>query len=51
MKKWLRTFHDLALGLFVNAVYSITQGELNEANTYVIVLMVGVIFITNKEMK
>ena len=51
MKKWLKTFHDLALGLFVNAIYSITQGDLNEANFYVVILMIGVIFVTNKEME
>ena len=50
MKKWLKTFHDLALGLFVNGVYAITQGDLSIANFYVIGGSAFIIFVTNKEM-
>ena len=49
-KRWIKTFHDLALGLFVNAVYSLTQGDLNLSNLYVMGLMIIVIFMTNKEI-
>jgi len=48
MNKWIRTFHDIALGLFINSIYSLTQGDLNIANFYVLSVSIITIYITNK---
>ena len=48
MSRWIKTFHDIALGLFINAIYGLTQGDLNLANFYVLIVSVIAIYITNK---
>jgi len=47
----LKTLHDIALGFFINAGYSITQGGDIFANTYVIVVSVVMLYITNRRLK
>ena len=51
MSRWFRTIHDLSLGFFINAVYSVTQGVYNLANFYVIFMSVILIILTNKGEK
>ena len=47
----LKTFHDIALGFFVNAGYGITQGGSIEANVYVLVVSVLVIYFANRRLE
>ena len=48
MRKILKTFHDISLGLFINASYSITQGDVNIANIYVLIGSIVIMYSTNK---
>jgi len=49
MNRLKRTVHDIALGLFINATYGMTQGKITLNNFYVMILMAGAMFMTNKE--
>ena len=51
MKKIVKTIHDVALGMFVNALYTITQGGAIEANVYVIIATIATLYITNKDVE
>ena len=49
MNRLKRTVHDIALGLFINATYGITQGEITISNVYVIIGTASIMYLTNKE--
>jgi len=51
LDKWIKTFHDIALGLFINSVYGLTQGDIDLANIYVLIVSIISIYLTNKEKK
>jgi len=46
--KLKRTLHDMALGFFVNAGYSITQGGNIGANSYILLATIALLYLTNK---
>jgi len=48
MNKFIKTIHDISLGLFINASYGITQGDINLANIYVITGTIVIMYSTNK---
>ena len=48
MKRFIKTFHDIALGFFVNAGYTMSQGGDIIANGYVIFFAIVTLFLTNK---
>ena len=48
MNKFIKTIHDISLGLFINASYGITQGDVNLANIYVIIGSIVIMYSTNK---
>ena len=48
MNKFIKTIHDISLGLFINASYGITQGDVSISNLYVMGIMTISIYLTNK---
>ena len=48
MNKFIKTIHDISLGLFINASYGITQDDINIANLYVIVGSIVIMYSTNQ---
>ncbi len=51
MQKLIRTAHDVALGLFVNGVYALWNGELNIPNISLVIISLITMYITNKGKK
>jgi len=48
MSKFIKTLHDVSLGLFINASYGVIQGDIDLANTYVIAITIIAMYITNR---